>query len=124
MGGVAMAGPARHHLASVKVLLIDGGHHLDHAACDDFLGRVGFPFGVGAARTGMAILAAVAQGCGKQAHGAHELVNGNALQYLDILEGCLGHLPRLRALSLRLRGPRLLLEVAEHAENHRGNEKG
>jgi len=97
----SMAGPAGHFLASAEVVAVNRIDHLDHAPRHDFTRRVGIPLRMVRAGARVAVAAAHAQGCRKQAHRSHELVDRNAFQYLNVLEGCFRHLRFRRRLRLR-----------------------
>src|SRR6185436_8473915 len=108
---LAMAGPAADHLASAEVRGVDGVHHLNHLARRDLARRVDGVVGR------MTLEAAHAQRGREQPHRAHELVDRNALEHLDVLERLVrrlralsragqARLRRLGALACRLRVPR------------------
>ena len=100
----AMARVARHHLPAPEVGAIDFRHHQDHSARRPLsrirVGGVDFPAAV--ARR-MAILAGHSQGCRKDPHRPHELVHGNSLEHLNILEDVFRHLRFLTRPGLAAR---------------------
>ena len=87
-----MARVARDHLAAAEVRAIDLGHHRHHPARRALfrIGVDGIHVPASVAR-GVAILAGEAEGGRKNAHRAHELVDGNALEHLNVLEHLFGH---------------------------------
>src|SRR6185437_955200 len=96
-----MTGIASQSAPSGEVGLVDAVHHRNHAACGPFLRVVvGVPFPVSTAFLNMTKAAVLAQGGGKEAHGRHELVDGNAFEYGDVLEHLLRHLGCLPGQNL------------------------
>src|SRR5262245_16653902 len=98
-----MTGPARHDLHSTEVIAFDRVDHLYHLTGDLFLGRIGVPMRIGAARTDMAVSTTDAEGRRKKSHRPHELVDGKTLQHRDIFEYLFRHLRSRGGLSLALR---------------------
>ena len=87
-----MTRPARDDLPSAEVLLVDRSHHQRHSARDALLGRVELPQHLVGAGARMTLRAIKAQGGRHDAHGVEELVDGNPLEHLNVLEDGLGHL--------------------------------
>jgi hypothetical protein len=88
----AMAGIAGYSLPSSKVRLIDRAHHLHHRAGAPLAGiidREVLPFAVVGR---VAVFAGHSQRYGENAHGAHEFVDWNPLEHLDVLEHFFRHL--------------------------------
>ena len=101
-----MAGVARHDLPSAEAGAVERRHHLHHPARRP-LHRVvvGVLRPVAAALVDVAIRAVQAERRGEEPHRAHELVDGNALEHLDVLEDLFRHRrPRRRRLAARPRG--------------------
>ena len=106
--GGAMAGVASHLALPAEIALIEHVHHDDHLARGLLQRRVD---GVGSQAVRgvrrMAIDAVQAGGRGKEAHGVHEFLDGNAFEQLDVLENVFRHLRlrpgRGRGLALRQR---------------------
>ena len=98
-----MTGPARDDLHSTEIIAIDRVDHLYHLPRDLFLGRIGVPMRIRAARTDMTVSTTDAEGGRKKSHRPHELVHGKTLQHRNILEDLLGHLRSRGGLSLALR---------------------
>ena len=97
-----MAAPAGHHLPSGEIVAIDGRHHLDHLARPHLLRCIGCPIHFHRAGAGMTIRAVKSQRRAHDPHRPHEVVNGNPLQYLNVLE----HLVRCSAWRRLLRRKR------------------
>ena len=97
----AMAGEAADQTASAEHRLVQAVDHRHHPARGPFqIGVIGIPGPVAAGLFNVAVGAVQAQGCGKHPHGAHEFLDGNAFEQLDVLEDFFGE---LRALGRRLR---------------------
>src|SRR2546429_9724670 len=79
-------------LPPTKILLVDAANHLHHPA-RHLLSRiiVGIPRPIAATFLGMTIGAVESQCCGEESHGAHELIDGNTLQDLDVLKDFFRH---------------------------------
>src|SRR5215471_4712384 len=85
-----MTAPARHHLASTEVLVVDFGNHSYHAARRALSRGIRRPIYAVRAGVGVAVRAIELKGGGHEPHGLHEIVNGNAFEYLDVFEDLFG----------------------------------
>ena len=83
---VAMAGPARHHLAAPKLVLIDGGHHVHHPARHHLCGSVGGPIDRVSAGIVVTIRTVKFEGGRHEPHGLQKIVDRNPLERLNVLE--------------------------------------
>ncbi len=91
-----MAGVAGYYAPPAEVGSIDGVHHHDHFARSLLKRRVvGIPGPTAAAFLDMALNAVHAGGRGKEPHRAHEFLDGNSPEQLDVCEHVFRHL-RLR----------------------------
>ena len=96
----AMACPAGYALGSGKVLLVDGGDHLDHFPRSVFNRRIQGEFCpglIGVRR--VAIQAVEAQSGGNHSHRVHELIDGNSFKDRHVLESLFAHLRLQKRLS-------------------------
>ena len=109
--GAAMTGVAGHHLPPGEAGGVDRGHHPHHPARGPLqVVVVGVLRPVAAALVDVAIGAVEPGRRRKEPHRPHELVDGNALEDLDVLEDLLGHrrplfLPGLAAHQRRAQQP-------------------
>ena len=101
-----MAREAGHDLPTAEILRVDLGHHPHHLA-RHLLAGIGVPRVVGpvVGRRRVAVLTRKAQGGGKHAHRAHELVDRNAAESRDVLKDVLGQRLVLRHVLRRCRLP-------------------
>ena len=95
-----MAGKAGDFALAFKIVFVDGEHHLDHLARDDF----GFLSSLSKAipvviLADVAVLALHAERCGDELHGREHLLGGDALQDFDVLELFFGEFGRGRRLG-------------------------
>src|SRR5258706_487745 len=96
-----MARVACDHLASTKILNVDGGHHLYHPARDLFARiLVSVPRPVAATFIVVAVGTVQSKRRREKTHRAHELIHRNALEDLYVLEDVFRH---RRALAGRWR---------------------
>src|SRR2546427_5393704 len=92
---------AGHNLPPAKIHLVQSADHLHHPP-RHLLSRivVGIARPIAAALFDMTIGAVESQCCGEESHRAHELIDGNALQDLDVLKDFFRHRRPLAGGSL------------------------
>ena len=81
-----MASPAGHHLASAEVGLVDSRNHVHHIARHPLSRRVGRPIDPVRTSVGVTIRTVELKRRGHDAHRLQEIIHGNTLQCLDVLE--------------------------------------
>src|SRR5437867_12780674 len=84
-----MTSPARDKLASTEVVLVKCGDHVDHAAREHFFGSVGRPIHPSSTGPDVTIRAVELKRSRHEAHRLDEIVHGNSLERLDVLEDLL-----------------------------------
>ena len=118
----AVTGPAGDHLAAAEVVPVDRGNHLHHAARGSLPRRVECPVHVVGPGRRVAANAVRSDGSRHDSHGQHEVVHGQTLQCLHVLER-LVHGRRLggrRLAVLRRHQPARTRQRREDDERGRG----
>ena len=81
-----MAGPARHKLASPEIVPINGGDHVHHRARRPLSRSIRRPIYLVRAGPNVTIRAVELKGGRHDPHRPQEIVHGNSLERLDVLE--------------------------------------